>query len=226
MTTPAQVGPELVAMLLADARLPVAGHTQSAGLEPALADGLQPAEVPLYLALRLTTVVAIEAGTAVVALHRMRAGEDLACVVDAWTARTPSRALREASRLQGRAFLRLLVRLWPDHPSVRLVREVAAAPRPVLLAAAADAGGLSPATLARVIGYDDIQTVVAAALKLMPMDPLTATAWVLGAGAELEAMVAAVHPLTTPDRIPRAGAPQIEAWAESHAVTTRRLFRA
>jgi hypothetical protein len=32
--------PEYAAMLLADGRLPVGGHTQSAGLEPALLGGL------------------------------------------------------------------------------------------------------------------------------------------------------------------------------------------
>ncbi len=40
-----------LALLLADARLPVAGHTQSGSLEPALAAGL-PVDIPAYSALR------------------------------------------------------------------------------------------------------------------------------------------------------------------------------
>lgn len=217
---------EIVAMLLADARLPVAGHTQSAGLEPALADGMEPADVPVYLELRLATVTAIEAGTAVVALHHLRAGHDLASVVEAWTARTPSPALREVARHQGRALLRLLVRLWPHEPAIAAVAALTAAPRAVVLAAAAQAGALRPITLARIVGYDDVQTVVAAALKLTPMDPADATAWVLDAAPGIEAMAERVATLTDPDRIPRIGSPQIEAWAQAHAVSTRRLFRA
>ena len=38
--------------------------------------------------------------------------------------------------------------------------------------------GLGPASLARLVGYDDVQTVCAAALKLLPLDPVVATGWV------------------------------------------------
>jgi urease accessory protein len=41
--SPPTVHPELLLMLLADARLPTSGHTQSGGLEPALLGGLDPA---------------------------------------------------------------------------------------------------------------------------------------------------------------------------------------
>lgn len=223
---PRAAAPEVVALLLADARLPVAGHTQSAGLEPALGAGLAPADVPRLVEHRLATVVRVEAGTAVVALGRLRAGLGSGPVLDAWAARTPAPATRETSRVQGRALLRLLRRLWPDDAAVRAVAQMDRPPRPLVLAAAAAAGGLAPATLARVVGYDDVQTVVAAALKLVPMDPADAAAWVLDAAAPLERLVAAVADLVEPDAIPIAGSPQIEAWAQVHAVTARRLFRA
>ena len=51
---------QLTLMLLADARLPVAGHTQSGGLEPALQHGLT--DVPSYLRSLLATVTRVEAG--------------------------------------------------------------------------------------------------------------------------------------------------------------------
>jgi urease accessory protein len=35
-----------------------------------------------------------------------------------------------------------------------------------------------------------------------------------------------VFGMTSPGEIPASGAPQIEAWAESHAVANRRLFSA
>jgi len=216
--------PELLLMLLADARLPVAGHTQSGGLEPALRDGLT--DVPGYLRTRLSTVTRVEAGTAVVALHHLRHGLPLAGVETAWEARTPSAALRRTSRTQARALLRLAVRLWEKDPAVATVAGLASPPRPLALGAVAAAGPVSPRSLARLVGYDDVQTVAAAALKLMPLDPAEVTGWVLDALGAVEALADAVAQLTEPAGIPATGAPVIEAWAEAHARTTRRLFSA
>lgn len=208
---------ELVLMLLADARLPVAGHTQSGGLEPALRSGLT--DVPGYLRTRLATVTRVEAATAVVALHHLRTGLPMEPVEQAWAARTPSKAMRDTSRHQGRALLRLASRLWDsplDGPR----------PRPVVLASVASATGLSPASLARLVGYDDVQTVTSAALKLLPLDPAAVTAWVYEALPVVGRLADEVAALTVPADIPASGAPVIEAWAEAHARTTRRLFSA
>ncbi|MGA8256663.1 MAG: hypothetical protein WB767_08825, partial [Nocardioides sp.] len=88
---------DLVLMLLADARLPVAGHTQSGTLEPALRAGLEPHEVPAYVRTRLRTVTRVEAATAVVARRYFESGLDVAPVEAAWAARTPSAAMRATS---------------------------------------------------------------------------------------------------------------------------------
>jgi urease accessory protein len=77
-----------------------------------------------------------------------------------------------------------------------------------------------------LIGYDDAQTVAAAALKLDPLDPIVATGWVVGAAAEIDRMAASVASLTAPADIPAAAAPLLEQWAQEHAATTQRLFRA
>ena len=211
-------------MLLSDARLPSAGHTQSASLEPAVLDGLSAVAVPEYLDVRLGTVTLVEAATAVVALHHLRAGLPLVEVEHAWSARTPSAALRETSRAMGRALLRIVRRLWPDHPA--LDRLAAHPSRAVVLAVAADAGGLSPTSLARLVGYDDVQTVASAALKLLPLDPADVATWVLGAAPAIDRLAGRVAPLNRPAAIPAASAPQIEVWAQAHAVRTRRLFSA
>jgi urease accessory protein len=213
--------PELLLMLLADARLPVAGHTQSGGLEPAVVAGLGADLVPAYLATRLATVTRVEAGTAVVALHHLRSGADLAEVETAWAARTPSAAMRSTSRGQGRALLRLVRRLWPQLPPVG-----ATPSRAVVLASAAYGCGLSPRSLARLVGYDDVQTVASAALKLLPLDPATTTQWVYDALPLVDSLAQRVSHLVDPGQIPAAGAPQIEAWAEAHAAAERRLFSA
>lgn len=207
-----------IALLLADARLPVAGHTQSAGLEPALAAGLD--DVPSYLALRLATVTRTEAATAVVTLAHLRRGEGLDAVADAWAARTASAAMRATSRELGRGLLRLATRLW-DLPPL-----VTAPPRPVVLGAIAHTTGLDSAALAEVVAYDDAQTVASAALKLRPLDPAVATGWVVSSLPLIAGLVAEIVPLDAPVDIPATNAPWIEQLAEDHAVTTRRLFRA
>lgn len=221
-----QAPTDLLMMLLGDARLPVAGHTQSAGLEPAVQHGLTRAEVPLYVAARLSTTVLVEAGTAVVARHFLVNGLDLTPVQVAWAARTPSAALRRASRVQARALLRLATRLWPEAPAVEAVVSAPGAPRPIALAAVAATVGLSPLSLAHVIGYDDVQTVASAALKLLPLDPVEAIGWVHDALPAVAAMASCVAPLTDPDQIPATSAPQTELWAEAHSRTSRRLFSA
>ena len=280
--------PDVLMMLLADARLPTGGHTQSAGLEPALRAGMAPRDVPAYIAARLATTARVEAGTAVVARHvaleRVRAGSeraqsacpgdpqapgsggpahpmlhrcassDLADVRAAWAARTPSLALRETSERLGRGYLRLLRRLWPDHPALATLEtdlptrgrrpavaltlagtgpdsppradRAAGVPRPIVLGVLAACAGLDAARLARLVAYDDAQTVAAASLKLEPVDPSETTAWVLAAGPDIDDLVDEVAHLTDPDHIPAHGAPLMEQWAEHHARTTERLFSA
>jgi len=214
----------LLLMLLADARLPTAGHTQSGQLEPATLDGLGAPDVPDLVRLRLRTVTRVEAASAVVALHHLRAGLDVAEVEAAWAARTPSAAMRATSRQMARALSRLVGRLWPTSPHLGVTGPGAS--RAVVLAVAADAAALAPHELALLVGYDDVQTVASAALKLLPLDPADVARWVLDALDDVAHLATQVADLTVPAAIPAAGAPQIEAWAEAHAVTTRRLFSA
>ena len=220
------MSPDLLLMLLADSRLPVAGYTQSGQLEAAVHDGLTADQVPGFLRTRLATVVRIEAGTAVVGLHRLRAGLPLEPVLDAWAARTPAAPMRETSRTLAKALLRLLPRLWPDSAYVATVAALDAPCRPLVLAAAAATGGLSPASLARLVAYDDLQTVAAASLKLLPLDPAATTQWVHGALPEVDALATELAGLSDPAAIPATSAPQLDLWAHAHARTSRRLFSA
>lgn len=254
--------PATVALLLADARLPGGGHAHSASLEPALRGGLPPGDVPAWMVGRATTVSLVEAGTAVVAArlladagpvagtHDDQAGDASVARVDArvdalvraWAARTPSPALRDASRLLGRGYLRLACTLWPDSAAVRVVARHDAAtrrregtghphgtsglPRAVVLGAICAAAGVAPADVVRLTVYDDAQTAASALLKLEPLDPLAPARWVLDACAAAEEHVLRVAACATPEAIPASGAPLTEGWAEAHAVTTQRLFRA
>nr|AQT39080.1 UreF [Streptomyces sp.] len=212
----------LLLALLGDARLPSGGHTQSAGLEPALRAGTTCAEVPAYLRARLCTVTRVEAGTAVVARAVAADGGDLAEVEAAWAARTPSQALRTNGRRLGRGYVRVLQTLWPGPLDAR----ARTWSRPVVLGLLAHRAGMDPADLARLVGYDDAQTLTAALLKLEPQDPLLITAWVNDLLPDIDDLAAQVAHLRTPEQIPAHGAPLIERWAESHDTTTERLFSA
>ncbi|MCI2239230.1 hypothetical protein MO973_32365 [Paenibacillus sp. TRM 82003] len=226
--------PDLVLALLADARLPVGGHTQSAGLEPALTHGgLTAADVPAFLRGRVATVVAVEAGTAVVARYRAlavgaldTAPGDVAFgdVEQAWAARTASGPLREASRTLGRGYLRLAQRLWPGSTVLDALGR--RPPRPLVLGAVAALAGLDAARLVRLCGHEDAATLGAAALKLDPLDPAETVAWTLAAHPLVEELVPRLAVLTEPGDIPAGSAPLVEEHSLRHARTTHRLFQA
>lgn len=215
---------DTLALLLADARLPAAGHTQSGGLEPGLAHGLEPAALPAYCRTRLATVARTEGATAVVARHRALLGASLAPVEEAWAARTPSDAMRDTSRALGHGLLRLARRVWPG--AVEPWADGDRPPRPLVLGAVAAGTGLPAVDLARVVAYDDVQTVLAAALKLLPLDPAVTAGWCVGLLPDIDRFADEVAGLTGPEDVPATGAPEIEAWAQAHARTTRRLFSA
>lgn len=220
--------PHIVAMLLADARLPSGGHAFSAGVEPALQGGLARADIAAFLRARARTTTLIDAATAVVVRHACLTGAPMAPIERAWAARTPALAARTASRELGRGLLRLARSLWPGSAMIALAapagRDIL--PRPLVLGAIAAHTGLDPEILVRVCVYDDIAAGVAALLKLEPGDPVEGVRLVLDACATVEPLTPLLAALTSPDAIPASSAPQAEAWTEAHAHTNRRLYRA
>ncbi|QEE62060.1 urease accessory protein UreF [Salinibacterium sp. dk2585] len=229
MTAAPPVDAMTVAMLLADSRLPSGAHVSSNGLEAALNAGVHPAHIPDYLSSRMATVVRVEAGTAIAARAAVVAGVDVPDTLERveaeWAARTPSAALRTIAAALGAGLGRLACLLWPESPVIAYASG-ARMSRATLLGTIAAEAGISPGQLARLVAYDDAQTVAAATLKLEPLDPATPARWVLDACAEFEASVPLLAQITQPEAIPAAGAPQIEEWAEAHSQLTRRLFRA
>lgn len=218
-----------LSLLLADGRLPTGAHTQSAGVEPALRAGMSLAEVPDYLSVRLRTVTETEAGTAVLARAAFLAGEPglrvapLAVLDQAWRARTPSDALRDAADLLGRSYLRMAATVWDLHELTAAGRTWC---RAVVIGATAAVAGLAAAETARLVAFEDVQTVLAAALKLVPFDPSRGVAWAVAAEPEVERLVQAVSGLASVDELPAHSAPLIEQWGQIHRDSERRLFRA
>jgi urease accessory protein len=225
--TGTRVASATIAMLLADARLPSGGHAHSAGMEPALAGGLPMLDVLPFLLGRARTTTLVEAGTAVVARHMALNGAPTSVAERAWAARTPSPAMRDASFVLGRGYLRLASRIWPEAESLRRARERRdPPPRAVVLGMIAAAAGLRADDLVRLTVYDEAHSAAAAVLKLEPRDPADTIAWVLETCASVEHLVPVLAELTDPDAIPATGAPQAEGWAEVHALLNQRLFRA
>jgi len=221
---------EYLSLLLADGRLPTGAHTQSAGVEPALRHGMRVDEVPAYLRVRLATVTEVEAAAAVVAGRAWTGRTPAGAVVDAlravdraWRVRTLSDALREASDLLGRSYLRTAAAVWD-------LRLLADAPGPwcraVVIGVVAAEAGLDAEQTARLVAYEDVQTVVAAALKLEPFDPALGVRWAADAAVGVEALVARVADVRTPGDIPAHSAPLVEEWGQHHRTSERRLFRA
>ena len=219
-----------LSLLLADGRLPTGAHTQSAGVEPALRHGMRVEEVPAYLRVRLATVTEVEAATAVVAGRVWARRKPPALVIEvlaevdaAWRVRTLSDALREASDLLGRSYLRTAAAVWDLAP-------FATAPGPwcraVVLGVVAAEAGLDAEQTARLVAYEDVQTVVSAALKLEPFDPSLGVRWAADAAVAVEALVARVADARTTNDIPAHSAPLVEEWGQHHRTSERRLFRA
>ncbi len=85
-------------LTLADSRLPAGGHTHSGGVEQAIAAGIvhDPASLAAFLRRRLRTAGAVAAGLAGAACTAD--ATVLSALDDEADARTPSPALRAASR--------------------------------------------------------------------------------------------------------------------------------
>jgi urease accessory protein len=182
--------------------------------------------VAAYARDRLRTITRVEAAVAVLARHITVSapGVGLRGVEAAWTARTPSGVLRGVSRRQGRAYLRLAGRVWPD--VLRYLEADSEVARPVVVGVIGGVNGLSAEQVARLVAYDDVQTVVAASLKLLPVDPADAASWLAGLQDDIERLVTDVAPLTEIDKIPADGAPLIDVFAQNHATERMRLFHA
>jgi len=154
-------------LTLADSRLPIGGHVHSGGLEEAVLSGLVRAVASVELSqrrrLRTTGLVAASIAAAVCA------GTLGPGVADAETdARTPSPAVRAASRAQGRGMLRLAKRTWPQHHWA----DLGSRPHlPVVFGTAAIACAATPSQIAAVVVYTTMTGSATAAQRLLALDP-------------------------------------------------------
>jgi urease accessory protein len=202
-------------LTLADSRLPAGGHAHSGGVEQAIAMGVltDAGSLTTFLRRRLATSGAVAAGLAAAACG----GGDLAALDAEADARTPSPALRAASRQQGRGLVRVGRRAWPS----AAWDELPALPHhAIALGVAAAAGGLGPRDAAQAAAYLSVSGPATAAQRLLAMDPLTVAAIT----ARLAPEVDDVATRAVADGLPAATDPLLDLLAEVHATRKDRFF--
>jgi len=219
----------------------VGGHAHSGGVEQAICVGVvtDAATLADFLERRLQTAGPIAAALAAAACHAVAGNtvgnsepgydpaDGAAAMADRLgdldteaEARTPSPALRTASRSLGRGLTRLGKRAWP-HPAWA---DLSAAPHhPIAIGVAAAASGVKPIGAAHVAAYLTISGPATAAQRLLSLDPLT----VAMITAQLSARVDAVAARAAADPsgpLSAVSDPWFDLLAETHASRGDRLF--
>jgi urease accessory protein len=234
----------VAALLLSDSRFPAGGHAHSGGIEPAVTAGTVTDldSLEAFLRGRLRTAGLVAAGLAAAACAH--SADDLWGEIDAEAdARTPSPAQRGASRRQGRALLRAARVAWPDDRGLaNLAGSGAATARmagagaqaeyrggphhAIVLGAAAAAAGCEAGDAARIAAYQSVAGPASAAVRLLALDPMRATAVLARLARDVDriadrAAAAAGGPL---DELPCPSAPALDLLAEAHIRAEVRLF--
>jgi urease accessory protein len=243
--------------LLADSRLPSGGHGHSGGVEALVDRGLVRSadDLALFLDGRVRTggrVVAAACAAACAVAGGVRGSQHGGFTavgvqqshhapgpgdpVDwlrwdaAVSARTPSAALRAASRAQGAALLRTVTLAFPS-PAVAALRALPRVHHPLVLGAAAAAAGADPAQAAALALHHLVGGACTAAVRLLGLDPLrvAAVAAAVGRAADVVADTAATHALAAvaaddPALLPAGGSPLTDVLAEIHHASEATLF--
>ena len=218
-------------LVLADGRLPAGGHAHSGGLEAAVEAGRVRgvAELDGFLRGRLATSGLVAAAFAAAACAQPARWPELDAGLDA---RTPSPALRRASRAQGRALLRAARAMWTmppigrEHPAKTFRADLAEPHHPVALGAVAHAAGLGAEQAAVAAAYGTVTGPATAAVRLLGLDPYAVHALLAALAPECDRIAAdaASRPGDPVDAIPAAAAPLLDIGAEVHATWEVRLF--
>jgi urease accessory protein len=209
-----------LALLLSDARTPSGSYAHSNGLEAALNDAMDVAEIPAFMRARLRTVARCEAAIAARACAATSVEALLALDLEA-AARTPAEALRRASSQLGSGLLRTALVWWRRHALMQAYQDRSVlTPRAVAQGVVAGAAGLAPRDAARALLYDDAATLAAAAVKLVALDAAQATGWLVDLADEIDALAEDADR----DGLPSTATPLLDRRATAHVTTERRLF--
>ena len=221
----------LGSLLLADSRLPAGGHAHSGGVEAVVERGLlrDEADLALFLAGRLRGSGPVLAAVAAAGCL-LTADSEWARWDAAVSARTPSAAMRDASRAQGAALLRTARRVWPS-AALDALGQTGRPHHPLVLGAVVAAVGDGPDAAASLALHHLLGGACSAAVRLLGLDPI-AVAAVQARVAEHAEQVALTATQVAreavayrdPRLLPSTGTPLPEVLAELHARTEVTLF--
>ena len=240
-------------LLLLDTRAPAGAHHHSGGMEAAVGTGLVAglSDLEDFCQARLRTSARVAAAFAAAACHLQadfperaplpapaspdapRADANPCPPPDPWAeldaefdARTPSAAMRAASRQLGGGLLRLLRSLHPaqETPWPRGARP--APHHPLVLGAGIHLAGGSPELAARAAALAACAGPASAAVRLLGLDPFAVQAMLarLAPGIDECARRAAKDAAGPPSSLPAYGAPALDLLADFHLTAEVRLF--
>jgi urease accessory protein len=226
--------------LLADSRLPSGGHGHSGGVEALVDRGLlrTAEDLALFLEGRVRTGGRVAAAAAAAACALAGGSSSLQDPEHAnwadWdaavSARTPSAALRIASRAQGAALLRTVSLAFPT-PAVAALRALPRVHHPLVLGAAAAAAGADPAQAAALAVHHLVGGAATAAVRLLGLDPLRVTAVTAAVARSAEPVAADAATLGSaavaagdPALLPTEGSALTDVLAELHRASEATLF--
>ncbi|GAA4929340.1 urease accessory protein UreF [Streptomyces coeruleoprunus] len=212
-------------LVLADGRFPAGGHAHSGGAEPAVRAGRirDARDLEGFCRGRLHTTGLTSAGLAAAAAL----GADPVALDAAADARTPSPALRAATRRLGRQLMRAARATWPCAELDALAEAFPrGAHQPVVLGATARAAGLGPEDAAHCAAYESVSGPATAAVRLLSLDPYEATAVLARLAPDMDDVAARATAAARrgTDALPAASAPLLDITAEQHAAWPVRLF--
>ena len=226
-------------LLLLDSRAPAGAHQHSGGMEAAVGTGLVTGLAGLEdfcrARLRTTALVAAAFAAASSRLQSESSERDVARAADKWAeldrefeARTPSEAMRTASRQQGGALIRLLRSVLPEAgPVTPWTLGAGRKPHhPLVLGAGLALAGGTPELAARAAALAACAGPASAAVRLLGLDPFAVAAMLARLapgvdGCAAAATAAAAGPACS---LPAGAAPALDLLADYHLTAEVRLF--
>jgi urease accessory protein len=231
-------------LLLLDSRAPAGAHHHSAGMEAAVGTGLVTGLPSLedFCRAKLRTSAQVAAAFAAASCKIQTICSErpafLPPAASAWAelaaeldARTPSEAMRAASRQLGGGLLRLLRSLLPGAdvttPWASCADPKAPPHHPLVLGLGIALAGGTPELAARAAALSACAAPASAAVRLLGLDPFAVQAMLarlapgIDACAARAARAAASGP---PSSLPADGAPALDLLADYHLTAEVRLF--
>ena len=217
-------------LLLLDSRAPAGAHHHSGGMEVAVATGLVTGlpEVEQFCRARLRTSGRTAAAFAAAAgrLSRDAGSARQWAELDAeFDARTPSEAMRAASRQLGGGLRRLLRAMRPDADLTAAWTQCGppAPHHPLVLGAGVALAGGPPELAARAAALGACASPVSAAVRLLGLDPLGAQAMLARLAPDID-RCAGQAAASRGASLPCESAPALDLLADVHLTAEVRLF--